>query len=221
MPGTIAPFNVDNRWPFFGYNPLWNFSGNVTKIKGAHNMKTGLFVEHTTRPAQRSSSFNGSLSFNADGSNPLNTNFGFANGAARRGHAYQESDGHPSAHGQFMNTEFYAQDNWRVNAELHDRRRHPLLLHHADAERRRQRRRIRSGRLERRAGAAALPADDSVNGARAALNPLTGETLPPIYIGRLVPGTGNFINGMVRSSTARRRRPTRSRPRRASGSRGT
>ena len=27
---------------------------------------------------------------------------------------YQESDGHPSAHGQFMNTEFYAQDNWRV-----------------------------------------------------------------------------------------------------------
>ena len=33
--------------------------GNITKIKGAHNMKAGLFVEHTTRPAQRSSSFNG------------------------------------------------------------------------------------------------------------------------------------------------------------------
>ena len=59
MPGTIAPFNVDNRWPFFGYNTLWNFSGNITKIRGAHNMKTGLFVEHTTRPAQRASTFNG------------------------------------------------------------------------------------------------------------------------------------------------------------------
>ena len=29
-----------------------------------------------------------------------------------------------------------------------------------------------------------------------ALNPLTGEILPAVYIGRLVPGSGNFINGM-------------------------
>ena len=58
-PGTIGSFNVESRWPFFGYNTLFNFSGNITKVKGAHNMKTGLFVEHTTRPAQRSSTFNG------------------------------------------------------------------------------------------------------------------------------------------------------------------
>ena len=51
--GTVASFNVDNRWPFFGFNTLWNFSGNMTKIAGSHNMKAGLFVEHTTRPAQR------------------------------------------------------------------------------------------------------------------------------------------------------------------------
>ena len=31
---------------------------------------------------------------------------------------------------------------------------------------------------------------------RLALNPLTGEILPAVYIGRLVPGSGNFINGM-------------------------
>ena len=85
IPGTIAPFSVESRWPFFGYNTLWNFSGNMTKIKGAHNIKTGLFVEHTTRPAQRASAFNGSLSFNTDGSNPLNTNLGYANAPARRG----------------------------------------------------------------------------------------------------------------------------------------
>jgi len=114
IPGTIAPFNTDNRWPFFGYNTLWNFSGNVTKIKGAHNLKAGLFVEHTTRPAQRASFYNGSLSFNTDGANPLNTNLGYANGLLGAVTQYQESDGHPSAHGLFMNTEFYAQDNWRV-----------------------------------------------------------------------------------------------------------
>ena len=57
---------------------LWNFSGNLTKIKGAHTIKTGLFVEHTTRPAQRSSQFNGNFNF-TDGQAPLNTNIGFAN----------------------------------------------------------------------------------------------------------------------------------------------
>ena len=52
-PGTVASFQTDNRWTFFGFNTLWNVSGNITKIAGSHNMKAGLFVEHTTRPAQR------------------------------------------------------------------------------------------------------------------------------------------------------------------------
>ncbi|MEO8078654.1 MAG: carboxypeptidase regulatory-like domain-containing protein, partial [Acidobacteriota bacterium] len=66
LPGSIASVQSDSRWPFYGFNTLFNISGNLTKVKGAHNMKTGLFVERTTRPAQRASSFNGSLRFNSD-----------------------------------------------------------------------------------------------------------------------------------------------------------
>jgi hypothetical protein len=47
-----------------------------------------------------------------------NTNIGFANALLGGVTSYSESDGHPSAHGQFMNTEFYAQDNWRVNRKF-------------------------------------------------------------------------------------------------------
>jgi hypothetical protein len=36
-----------------------------------------------------------------------------------------------------------------------------------------------------------------VNGARVARNPLTGETLAAVFIGRIVPGTGDVTNGMV------------------------
>src|SRR5439155_18495551 len=111
---TYGAFNVESRWPFYGYNAPFNVSSNLTKVLGSHNIKTGIFVEHTTRPAQRSSTFNGSLSFNTDGSNPLNTNIGYANALLGAVTAYQESNAHPSAHGLFMNTEFYAQDNWRV-----------------------------------------------------------------------------------------------------------
>ena len=79
VPGNPLQFGIEQRFPFFGYNTLFNISGNLTKVSGAHTMKAGLFVEHTTRPAARTSSFNGNFSFNTDAQNPLNTNIGFAN----------------------------------------------------------------------------------------------------------------------------------------------
>ena len=82
-------------------------------------------------------------------------------------------------------------------AEVHDRRRHPVLLHHADGEPRRHRGRVRPRRPSTRRQAPLLYQPTTVNGTRAALNPVNGQTLPPIYIGRFVPGTGNITNGMV------------------------
>ena len=58
------------------------------------------------------------MSFNSDGGNPSNTNVGFANALTGSVTEYTESDGHPSAHGQFLLTEWYAQDNWRVKRNL-------------------------------------------------------------------------------------------------------
>ena len=62
------------------------------------------------------SAFNGTINFSADGSNPLNTNVGFANALLGAVTSYQKSDKQPVGHGQFVNAEFYAQDNWRVTA---------------------------------------------------------------------------------------------------------
>ena len=196
LPGTIASFNVESRWPFFGYNRLWNFSGNLTKIMGAHNIKTGLFVEHTTRPAQRSSVFNGSLSFNTDGSNPLNTNIGFANGLLGAVTQYQESDAHPSAHGLFMNTEFYVQDNWRLSRKFTidaGIRFYYITPTKSDGD--------KVAVFDPNAWdpnqAPLLYLPTSTSQGRRAINPVTGEILPAIYIGRFVPNTGNTTNGMV------------------------
>jgi hypothetical protein len=213
MPGTIAPFNTDNRWAFFGYNTLWNFSGNLTKIKGAHNIKTGLFVEHTTRPAQRASAYNGSLSFNVDGSNPLNTNLGYANALLGAVTQYQESDGHPSAHGLFMNTEFYAQDNWRVSRKFTidaGMRFYYITPTQSDGDTVA----VFDPTVWQSSKAPLLYQPTTVSGSRAALNPITGQTLPPIYIGRFVPGTGDIYNGMVTyEGTPQKTHPFRLAPR--------
>ena len=194
-PGTIASFNVEPRWPFFGYNELWNFSGNLTKIKGPHTIKTGLFVEHTTRPAQRSSQFNGNLSFNTDSQAPLNTNIGFANALIGAVTSYSESDGHPSAHGQFMNTEFYVQDNWRlkrnftVDAGVRFYYITPTQSDGDDVA-------AFNPNTWNAAQAPTLYQPVSTPQGRRARNPLTGAIEPAVYIGRLVPNSGDFINGM-------------------------
>ena len=212
-PGTIGSFNVEQRWPFFGFNRLWNFSGNLTKIKGAHTVKTGLFVEHTTRPAQRSSSFNGNLSFNTDGQAPLNTNIGFANALIGAVTQYSESDGHPSAHGQFMNTEFYVQDNWRVNRKWTidaGVRFYYITPTQSEGDQ------VPAFGPDVWSAAQAprLYKPVFVNGVRRAQDPLGGPDLPTVYIGRLVPGSGNFINGMeVFEGTPQQRSPFKVAPR--------
>jgi hypothetical protein len=193
---NLGSFNVESRWPFFGYNTLWNFSGNVTKVKGSHNVKGGLFVEHTTRPAQRSSTFNGSLSFNTDGSNPLNTNVGFANGLLGAITQYQEADGHPDAHGQFMNVEWYVQDNWRLKSNFTidgGIRFYYITPTQSEGDQ------VAQWEPGQWSGSSApqLYQPISTPQGRRAFNPLTGEVVPLVYLGRLVPGSGNFTNGMV------------------------
>lgn len=195
IPGNIASFNVESRWPFFGFNTLFNVSGNLTKVKGAHNIKTGLFMERTTRPAQRSSTFNGALSFNADGSNPLNTNVGFANALLGAVSQYQESNGHPTAHGLFYNTEWYVQDNWQVKRNFTidaGLRFYSITPTRSDGDKVAQ---FMPGDFNP-ASAPLLFQPISTPQGRRAVNPVTGQIFPLVYLGRLVPGTGNFTNGM-------------------------
>ena len=81
-------------------------------------MKAGIFVERTARPAQRASTFNGTYNFNANSSNPYDTNFGFANAMLGTLNSYTESTAHPFAEGRFNQTEFFVQDNWRLNRKF-------------------------------------------------------------------------------------------------------
>ena len=115
---TLGLFQYERRFPYYGYNTLWDFSASMTKVLRAHTVKTGIFVEHATRPQQQRSAFNGTLSFNTDSSFPLNTNVGFANALLGAVTSFQQADTRPIGHAQFVNTEFYVQDNWRIGRTL-------------------------------------------------------------------------------------------------------
>jgi hypothetical protein len=111
---NAAQLLVEGRFPFFGTNNIWNYSDNLSKIVGDHSLKMGIFWEHTTRNAARSTVFNGTYTFNRDSTNPLDTNHPYANAILGVVDAYREDSAHPNAHGRYNNVEWYVQDTWKA-----------------------------------------------------------------------------------------------------------
>ena len=95
-------------------------------------MKTGIFFEHTARPAPRAAVFNGNFNFDGNVSNPFDTNLGFANALLGSINSYTESTAKPYAEGRFNQAEVFVQDNWRVIVASDARLRRALLLPRSD-----------------------------------------------------------------------------------------
>jgi outer membrane receptor protein involved in Fe transport len=192
---NMPNLGVEGRYPFFGENDIWNSSVNLTKVVGSHNLKAGLFFEYTTRPAARSSQFNGTFNFNRDTSNPLDTNHPFANALIGSLQSYSEATAHPDANAQFANVEWFIQDNWRIAKNFT-----------VDAGIRF----YRIGPTKSRGDQLAVFIPERYDPARAPVliqpvstpqgrrgrNPVTGEILPAVKIGTFAPGTGDPTNGI-------------------------
>ena len=195
MPGTIGVFQYERRFPFYGYNTLWNVSASLTRVARAHTIKTGVFVEDFSRPGRQRSSFNGTINFSADGSNPLNTNVGFANALLGAITSYQKADVQPTADGGFVNVEFYAQDNWRVNRAFTIDAGVRFYVITPTRNRAGAVTQFEPAQFDPSAAPLLFQPVATPQGHRAR-NPLTGELFPAVYIGRLVPGSGNPVNAM-------------------------
>ncbi len=198
--GGIA---FETRYPFSATNPVHSLSANLSHVRGAHNLKTGITYERTARPAQRQAQFNGTYNFNQDNANPLGANLGWANALLGNLTSYQESNVHPFAEGRFNQIEFYVQDNWRAT------QRFTLdagirFVHMGPAYLQGQELAYFDASTWDPAKAPLLFQPTCRNNVfpcsganRLARNPLTGELLPSTWIGALVPGTGDPANGSV------------------------
>ena len=202
LPNTRG-VGVADRYPFNASNIIWNYSGNLSKVAGRHNMKTGIFFEHTARPAPRAAVFNGNFNFDGNASNPFDTNLGFANALLGSINSYTESTAKPYAEGRFNQVEGFVQDNWRVTSRLtldFGARFYylgPTYVAGQDV----------SYFDAQQWSSATAPllfqpvcpnnAATCAGNVRQARNPLTGQILNNTYIDKLVPGSGDFYEGMV------------------------
>ena len=203
LPGTRAIGGFEQRYPFDARNPTWNITASLTKQRGSHNLKGGIFIERVMRPARRQSNFNGDYNFQSNAANPFDTNFSFANVLLGSINSYTESTSRPFAEGRFNQIEFYGQDNWRlsrtVTLDLGMRFVHigptyvagqevsyfdPATYDHSNAPKLYQ-------------PVCPNNAATCSGATRVARDPVTGQLLNNTYIGKLVPGSGDFFNGMV------------------------
>ena len=106
--------NIEQRFPFFGTNNIWNWSNNLSKIYSGHNVKAGIYVERTTRNAARGSAFNGTFNFNRDVNNPFDTNYAYSNALLGSVQSYSEANNKPDGHARYLNVEWFIQDAWKV-----------------------------------------------------------------------------------------------------------
>jgi len=184
--------------PYANRNPVWNYIDNVTKVTARHTIKAGIYYEYAVKTENAFKPYNATIDFGRDANNPGDTNWAFSNALLGNYLSYTQINKDPLPSYPYKNIEFYGQDTWKITSKLtlnyglriafikpfHDTLG---LMSNFDPSKYNQAQRV----------VFYQPSGTGAN--RRALNPATGELLPAVFIGAIVPGVGNINNGLVQS----------------------
>jgi hypothetical protein len=209
--GRIA--NAPPSLPFPGWlntNQNNDMAFSITKLKGSHTLKAGLYYTHSYKAQQSlAGTWQGAINFGNDANNSLDSGFGFANAMLGVFSSYSQLSKYVEGNYVYHNIEGFIQDNWRVTSRLtldygirfvHQPPQHDKLGQGVNWLP--DKWSLSSAPLYYLAGCATTQPCSGTN--RQAKDPRTGQLLganTAVAIGTLVPGSGNFINGLVPSGT--------------------
>ena len=199
---NLPQFTFDNRLVDQGEAWLSSLRSNLTWIRGSHSMKAGFYLEQSRNSEGNggvgAGPWAGQFNFSVDTSNPVDTNNTYANALLGTFRDYTEIDAFSEVKGKRLLSEFYLQDTWRATQRLtldygvrflwyqpwHSTQPAAVFVPERYDP-------ARAPRLYQPA---------RINNVNVALDPVTGQTLPNVFVGSFVPGTGDRYNGMVTSA---------------------
>ena len=117
---------------FLNINRTQDVAISLTKVWGSHTSKAGFYNNHSFKAQNTGAGgvanlgFQGYVNFGNDTNNALDTGFGFANAAAGVFTQYLQQSKLIEGSMIYNNTEFYVQDNWKVNGTADARLRRAL-----------------------------------------------------------------------------------------------
>jgi Carboxypeptidase regulatory-like domain len=208
--GRVANPPPNNQGPFGNFildTRVWNLNISLTRVQGSHTIKTG-FYNFKSYQRRGQGAFLGSINFQNDTNNPLDSGFGFANAALGIFSQYSQLSRWGEGAYTAINQEAYVQDNWKlkrgITLDYGVRFVHQVPQYDAYLQ--------SSNFLPEQWKASQAPAlyvAGCANGVspctgtnRQAMNPLTGQFLGPVSslaIGTIVPNTGSLTNGVFAS----------------------
>jgi hypothetical protein len=109
---------------FLNINRTQDVAISLTKVKGVHTFKAGFYNNHSFKAQNTGAGgvpnlgFQGYVNFGNDTNNALDTGFGYSNAAVGVFSQYLQQSKLIEGSMIYNNTEFYLQDNWRVNNRL-------------------------------------------------------------------------------------------------------
>lgn len=183
--------------PYWGPNNLYRWTDKLSVLRGSHWFKAGIEVMRYWRDFGATVAQFGSYDFGVNALNPLDSNYAYSNAILGIFNQYQETNGNPRQYARGGDYDWFVQDTWKATSRLTldygIRFLYFIPTYSAD-----------------NAWAAFLPSaydpskavtlyqpGTNASGARAAVNPLTGQTFPQALIGAIVPNTGVIFGGMV------------------------
>ena len=191
-------YSYDARAPINGATTKFTFSDNLTKVLGVHSLKAGVSIERTRMwKGNPGTAYSGNFAFAKDVNNPLDTGYGYSNALQGVFDTYTESSARNAADYRESSFEEFVQDSWKVN------KRFTLELGVRFTTRIpwRQRNNIMAGfnpgSWDPSQASKLYAPGLNAAGQRVAVNPVTGEQLPQIYVGAIVPGVGNPTDGII------------------------
>lgn len=117
VPNFANP-SMSNGIPYYNSNTIFSLVQNFSKIWRTHTIKFGLYYERTRKDQSASVATRGTISFNRDRNNPLDTNYAYSNALIGTYSSYTEASDRPQGQFRFTNLEMFVQDAWRVNRRL-------------------------------------------------------------------------------------------------------
>jgi Carboxypeptidase regulatory-like domain len=205
----------NQRYPgWLNINRTQDLAISVTKIAGRHTLKGGFYNNHSYKAQNVDAGggvrFQPEVDFGQDSNNPLDAQFGYANAITGIFRQYRQAEKFVEGSMIYNNTEFYIQDNWKVNSRL--------TMDYGLRFTRQQPQHDQFQQMSNffpdqwsRSAAPVLYIAGCTNGAtvcsgnvRNAMDPRNGQIVLPfggalntqILIGTPVPNTGNALNGI-------------------------
>ncbi len=192
-------FTFDNRLVDQGEAWLTSLRTNLTWIKGNHSFKGGYYFELSQNSEGSggvgAGPWAGQFTFSTDTNNPFDTNYSYANALLGTFQNYTEIDAFSEVKGKRYISEFYLQDTWKATRRL--TLDYGLRFLWYTPWYSTQPAAVFVPERYDPAKAPRLYQPARVNNVNVAFDPVTGVTLPNVFVGTFVPGTGDRYNGMV------------------------